>query len=224
MAGRLSPPRLIALAAALALAACVGVGVGTDPPRPPETPEEELELRARALQRTVQEAAVAGAVAGAGGVYVFGGRGGPGPAIGLIGGIPIGAATGTYVGYLQQQYASNEDRLERLRADIELTNAETAAAIRTMQVVLDQQRRELAALRASGASEALGGEIRDAEANLQNMALAVDGAEDRLAEFNSTRALRLVEGQLTGVDAQIGELSRRIAEMRTIAATLAEEV
>ena len=56
------------------------------------------------------------------------------------------------------------------------------------------------------------------------MALAIDGAESRLDEFNATRALRLVPGQATGVDAQIADLSRRIAEMRTIASTLAQEL
>jgi hypothetical protein len=205
---------------ALALAACVGIG--TEPPPPPETPAEELALRAQALQRTVQEAAVAGATAGAGGVYVFGGKGGA-PALGLIGGIPIGVATGSYVGYLQQQYATQEARLQRLRADIDLTNAEAAAAIRTMQAVLDEQRRRLAALRgAEGA--ALSRQVDAARSDLANMNLAVDGAERRLAEFSSTRSLRLVEGQATGVDAQIGELSRRIADMRAIAAQLAEAI
>ena len=162
-------------------------------------------------------------MAGAGGVYVFGGRG-TAPALGLIGGIPIGMAAGTYVGYLQQQYATREARLERLRADIDATNAETAAAIRTMQVVLDQQRRELDALRAGAGGEALSRQIGAARTDLANMNLAVGGAERRLAEFGSTRSLQLVEGQLTGVDAQIGELSQRIAAMRSIAGQLAEEI
>jgi len=212
---------LSGVVAALALAACVGIG--TEPPPPPETPEAELALRAQALQRTVQEAAVAGAVAGAGGVYVFGGKG-PAPALGLIGGIPMGIATGTYVGYLQQQYATREARLERLRSDIELTNAETAAAIRTMRVVLAEQQRQLAALRAGTGGAALSAQVSRAETDLANMNLAVNGAEKRLGEFGSTRSLQLVEGEITGVDAQIGELSQRIAEMRQIAGTLAGEI
>ena len=208
------------LCAALVLAACA---VGTEPPAPPDTPEAELAMRAQALQRTVQEAAVAGALAGAGGVYVVGGKG-PGVALGLLGGIPVGVATGTYVGYLQQQYATNEARLERLRSDIEITNAETAAAIRTMQVVLARQAGELAALRAGAGGDALSTELRQARANLDNMSLAVNGAERRLAEFNSTRSLRLVQGEMTGVDAQIGALGQQIAEMRSIAAALAEDL
>jgi hypothetical protein len=212
---------VIALLFAGLLAACIDV---TPRPAGPDTPEEELALQARALQRTIQEAAVAGAMAGAGGAYVIGGRGAM-PA-GILIGIPMGISAGTYVGFLQQQYATNEARLERLQADIELTNAETEATIRTMRVVLDRQRRSLAEVRAQAGpgSEALTRQVTIAEENLANMAAAIDGAENRQAEFNSTRSLRLVNDQLTGVDRQIADLGQRIAEMRTIAATLSQDI
>lgn len=221
MARRLSAARVIGIALALLLAACIDVT-----PRAPEpgTPEEQLALQARALQRTIQEAAVAGAVAGAGGAYVVGGRGGM-PA-GILIGIPMGIAAGTYVGFLQQQYATNEARLERLQADIDLTNAETEAAIRTMRVVLDRQRRALAEVRAQAAagSPELTRQVAVAEESLANMQRAIDGAQNRQAEFGSTRALQLVDNQLTGVDSQIADLGQRIAEMRSIAATLAQDI
>lgn len=206
-AGTLSP---VLTALALALAACIGIGTK---PAPPATPEAALAREAQALQRTVQEAAVAGATAGAGGVYVFGGKG-PAPALGLIGGIPIGIATGTYVGYLQQQYASNEARLARLRSDIDQTNAETTATIQTMRSVLDREQRQLAAGTGSGT----------AQSSLDAMHLAIAGAEKRRGEFESTRALQLVPGQQTGVDPQIAELSQRISDMQTIAAQLAGQL
>lgn len=220
MAGRFPAPRLIVL---LALAALMAGCVNVTPRRaPPATPEAELALQARALQRTLQEATVAGATAGAGGAYVFGGRGAvPG---GILIGIPVGFSAGTYVGYLQQQYATQEARLERLRADVEATNAETAAAIATMRVVLDRQRGELARLRAAGGGPALEAQVAQAEASLNDMALAVDGAENRVAEFQSTRGLRLVQGELTGVDAEIAALGGRIAEMRAIAGALAQDI
>ena len=186
-------------------------------PAPPATPEAELALQARALQRTVQEAAVAGATAGAGGVYIFGGKG-PATALGLVGGIPIGIATGTYVGYLQQQYASNEARLERLRADIDQTNSETSATIATMQTVLARQTSALAAARAGGPPAGT------ASASLADMGTAIDGAEKRRVEFASTRALQLVPGEATGVDPQIAELGQRIADMQTIASQLAGQL
>jgi hypothetical protein len=56
------------------------------------------------------------------------------------------------------------------------------------------------------------------------MQLVTTGAEWRLEEFQSTRSLQLVEGQVTGVDSQINDLSRRIAEMRAITDTLAGEI
>lgn len=221
MARRFPAAGVIALFLAGLLAACIEV---TPRPAGPDTPEEELALQARALQRTIQEAAVAGAMAGAGGAYVIGGRGGM-PA-GILVGIPMGIATGTYVGFLQQQYATSEARLERLRSDIDLTNAETEATIRTMRVVLDRQRRALAEVRAQAGlgSEELTRQVTIAQESLANMAAAIDGAENRQAEFNSTRSLRLVNDQLTGVDRQIADLGQRIAEMRAIAGTLAQDI
>ncbi|TPE46578.1 hypothetical protein [Amaricoccus solimangrovi] len=199
---------------ALALAACVGIGAD---PAPPDTPEAALDAQAQALQRTVQEAAVAGATAGAGGVYLFGGKG-PATALGLFGGIPIGVATGTYVGYLQQQYATNEARLDRLRADLDATNAETAAAIATMRSVLARESARLAAARAAGTVDPT------ARSSLAAMNRAIDGAEGRRAEFEATRALRLGPGEETGVDPRIATLGQHIADMRAIAAQLASQL
>jgi hypothetical protein len=186
-------------------------------------PEAELARHASAMQRTVLEATVTGAVLGGAGTALFGGdrddilRGA------LIG-AAAGAAAGTYVGYLQQRYASNEDRLERLRADIERTNAETEAAVRNMRVVLAQDRQRLAAARAAGASGDLPAAEAAAERDLGNMRAIVAGAEQRRAEFMSTRSLQLAPGQATGVDRQIADLGQRIAEMRSIADTLAGDV
>jgi len=221
MARRFPAPGVIALALAFLLVACMEV----TPERPgPATPEAELALQSRALQRTIQEAAVSGAMAGAGGAYVFGGRGAM-PA-GILIGIPVGIASGTYVGFLQQQYATNEARLERMRADIDLTNAETEATIRTMRIVLERQRQALAATRAqAGAgSPELTRQITTAEASLADMRTAIDGAERRRSEFGSTRALQLVNNELTGVDRQIADLTQRIAEMRSIASALAGDI
>jgi hypothetical protein len=213
MVDRFSSRPLTLAALAFVLAGCMQVGK----PAPPATPEAELALQARAMQRTVQQAAVAGATAGAGGVYLFGGKG-PATALGIVGGIPIGMAAGTYVGYLQQQYASNEARLERLRADIDATNAEAAATIATMRTVLDRETRALAAARAGGPP------ADTARTSLADMTVAIDGAGARRAEFESTRALQLVPGQRTGVDPEIAELGQRIADMQAIAAQLAGQL
>jgi hypothetical protein len=174
------------------------------------------------MQRTVLEGAATGAVLGGVGTALFGGDGEDVVKGALIGGV-AGAAAGTYVGYLQQQYASDEDRLERLRADIDRTNAETEAAVRNMRAVLEMNRRQLAAARADPAEDLPAAE-QAAERDLANMRLVTAGAERRLKEFQSTRSLELVAGQATGVDSQISELSRRIADMRAITNTMAGEV
>ncbi len=216
--------RLVALTLVAALAAC-GAG-GPKPPAP--TPagaspaERDLGRRATALQRTLVEGALAGAVAGAAGVKVFGGKS---ARPGIYIGIPVGIAAGGYVAWVQDHYASKEAQLQKVKADIDATNAEVAAAIATMRAVLALQETELAEVRASSrGSAALSAELRDAETNLGNMRRAIDGAEKRQEEFQSTRSLGLVEGELTGIDPQIAELSRRIAAMREIADTLAGEV
>jgi hypothetical protein len=218
MVRRFSFLKYCALAAVLA--GCAGTGSPTGPAG--SGPEAELARQAQAMQRTVLEATVTGAVLGGAGTALFGGDRDD-VLRGTLFGAAAGAAAGSYVGYLQRQYAGNEDRLERLRADIERTNAETAAAVRNMRVVLEQNRWQLAAARA-GDPEGLPAAEAAAERDLGNMRLVVAGAERRRDEFMSTRSLQLVEGQATGVDAQIEDLSRRIAEMRSITDTLAEEI
>jgi hypothetical protein len=214
---------LLNLAASCLLAACVegmpgGPGAGT--------PEAELARQSRAMQRSIVEGAAFGAVTGGLGTYFLGDR--EDVPKGILIGAATGAAAGAYVGYLQNNYASNEARLERLRADVEQTNAETEATIRTMRAVLERHRRDLAALRAgaqapSGATSAA--EVQQtAEASLADMHRAIDGAESRYAAFQSTRSLNLAAGQSTGADRQIAELGQRIEQMRSIADTMAGEI
>ena len=115
----------LALAACMLPSACVvktGGGRGE-----PLTPDEELEIRSRDLTRDVREAALKGFL-GAGGVYVFGG-----PPVGFVGVVPIVITTGTYAGFLLQQYDTEAERRARLRSDIALANAETEAAIQTVE-------------------------------------------------------------------------------------------
>jgi hypothetical protein len=219
-------PRAACALLVLALASCDAGGppaalTATAPAGASEA-EQQLSRRAAAMQRTVVEGALAGAVAGLAGVKFLGGKSGR---PGLYIGIPMGIAAGGYVAYLQDGYATKEAKLERAKADIDASNAEIAAAIATMRTVLALQQAELAEIRASSqGSAALGAEVKAAETNLANMRAAINGAAARQAEFESTRSLRLVEGQLTGIDPEIAEMSRRIAAMREIADTLANDI
>jgi hypothetical protein len=219
--------KLIAFPAALMLAACIPVpNKSANTMQPFEaaqgTPSEKLAIQSRAMQRTVLEGALLGAGLGAAGDRAFS----QATPVGLIVGFQVGGVTGSYLGFLQHKYATNEERLERLRSDIEITNAETAATIRTMQVVLDQQRSQMAAIstQAGPGSPQMQEELTSARTDLANMQLAINGAEKRQTEFASTRSLQLVSNDLNSVDSEIAELSSRIAQMRQIASTMAAEI
>jgi uncharacterized membrane protein len=182
--------------------------------------EQELALQAKAYQRTIAEGVGTGAVVGTLlGTLTNNTKGG------FTIGVGAGALSGTYVAALQQKYISKERKLEKVRDDINAANAQLAASIATMQVVLDLQTGQLAALRSqAGSNETLSKEITEAETNLTNMRTAVDGAGKWKEEFQSTRSLKLVENQLTGVDSEIALLSERIEAMRAISDTLAATI
>jgi hypothetical protein len=185
-----------------------------------ETPEARLAVQSRAMQRTVLEGALlsTGLSAGASELHAA-----PLP-LGLAVGFSGGLVGGNYVGFLQSQFATNEERLEQLNRDIEATNAETEAVIRTMREVLARQQSQLAAARGQGGGEPLAAQEEVARTSLSDMQVAINGAIMREAEFDDVRALQLVPGERTGVDSQVTDLSTRIAEMRQIADTLAEDV
>ncbi len=215
---------------ALALAACTlpsaCVVNTTSRGGRPLTPDEELEIRSRDLTRTVQEAALKGFL-GAGGVYVFGG-----PPVGFVGVIPIVITTGTYAGFLMQQYDTQEERRARLRSDIALANAETEAAIRTVeQVIVQDERAVAAAPRAAPPGAAAPAPARPAAEpgaapagppraafdpamltqNTANIDLAIVGVRSRQEEL--TVAANAVAPQDATVEQELSELERRREEL-----------
>ncbi len=219
---------LIALGAALSLPGCIPVPAGTAAGLAPATkearnPEETLAFQSRALQRTALEGALLGTAAGAAADKVWAR---PTP-VGLVGGFTVGTVTGTYLGYLQHAYATNEERLGRMRADLDATNAETEAAIQTMRVVLERQSRDLQAIRAragSSNSPELQAAVTQAESSLGDMRRAIAGAIGREEEFEYVKVGQFPGQDLEVVDSQIAELGSRISQMREIAGTLAGEL
>jgi len=182
--------------------------------------ERDLAKQAKAFQKTVLQGIAVGVT-----VSLFTGDDSPGFGNALSIGVPLGAAAGTYVGYLQKRYTNKERRLEKARDDVESANRDLEAAIATMRAVLAQQRSELAAIRKSTASNsALAREVTEAQGNLRNMERAIDGAEGWHREFSASRSVVKTEGQLAGIDPEIAALSQRIATMRTIANSLASEI
>ena len=201
---------LWAAAAAAALAACV--------PLPQEarrtalvsnpTPQEEaLRRHAAAHQQTVVQGIAAG--------MLIGGVAGRGLG-GAIVAIPPGAMTGSYVSFLQRRYATEEERLAKLRADLDAANGELAAALATMQAVRQSQSRELAAARAlppgSPERQAI---IRDHCANTDNMGTLVKGGDERKREFEGAAAA-LAGGIEAAAPAQHSTMGGRILTMQQL--------
>ena len=142
---------------------------------------------------------------------------------GILFGAFAGLAAGTYVANLQKKYSTDEARLEKLRADVGKANAEAEATLVTMRKVRDQQLSELAAARQANDAAALQAEQKQAAANEAEMRKTISGAEKQYSELSSTRALKLVDDQETGIDPQLNELGKRITAMRQIAETLAAD-
>ncbi len=196
--------------------------------------EVELRERSTAMQKTIVEAIAVGALAGlaiglldrdaSGNPFGGGGVGGY-----LLGGALAGAVAGTYVGFLQRDFANEEERLERARADIRANNAETLATLQVMQSVLNRQVSELNRLRAAvdagtADSARLNTEIQEARANLREMERATNGAEKRHREFSKARRVVAVDRGDNNIDAELAELSTRITQMRQVADDLADEL
>lgn len=188
--------------------------------------EAELRRQAKAMQRTVLEAALAGGAAGAGiSVGASGDAENIGP--GFAFGFTIGAAAGTYVGFVQRKYARRERRLERIKEDLDANFAEMQTTLFVMQQVAAAQKAELAALSAQAAAgqaepQAIAREVAEAQANLSQMQVAIDGAAKRREEFVEARGLTMARRDTTSaIDGDLALLSARIAEMRGVAADLA---
>jgi hypothetical protein len=183
--------------------------------------ESELARQAKAFQRTMAEGVATGAAAGIAADIALGNNNNNGLTIG----IGAGALAGSYVARLQRKYSQKEKQLEKVRDDVTRANVELAASIATMQAVLEFQQSELDAIRSnSGSKSKLRKEVAEAKRNLANMNKAISGAQGWQKEFQSTRSLKLVQNQATGVDKDIALLSERIAAMRQVADTLATSI
>lgn len=223
MAIRFPARGIVILASALVVASCNTQSTQAPVAQAPSgasQAERDLAKQAKAFQKTVVQGIAVGVTV----TFLAGGKSlKPGGA--LLIGVPLGAAAGTYVAHLQKRYTNKERRLDKARGDVETANKELEAAIATMRAVLAQQRSELAAIRKSTANNsALAREVTEAQGNLRNMERAIDGAEGWRREFSEARSVLQVEGQLAGIDPGIAALSQRIATMRKIANSLANEI
>lgn len=176
----------------------------------PETPaERELRESRENLQRTVGEGGLVGAGAGA---LVGGAVGGlqgafSGAQVGRFG----GAAAGGYVRQLQEEYASQEQVLNAVVADLKTTNARMDQSIKAMQAVL--QERQNSVETSAARDERLEIEVTE----------TLETAKQQEAFFVNTRSLLISDGMSTGttIDPELSRLRSRVTSMQKIANTLA---
>lgn len=191
--------------------------------------DERLRQQAAAMQRTILEGAAAGAALGAGIGIGFGGTRSA-LLTGLASGAAAGAAAGTYVGFLQKRYSNEEQRLEQVKSDLDQNAVEIQTTINVMREVLASQQRELSSLRSqvsngTATQAQLSAQVSQANANLQQMQIAIDGATKRQSEFGAARGLTLVSGSSTSpIDGDLSALSNQIASMKSIANDLATSI
>ncbi len=233
MADRSHPSRIGAalVAVSLALSAC-GDSSQTSAPATGSTgatqAEADLAKQAAAMQKTILQGAIAGGVTG--GAIGFGLGGSDDIGTGISVGLGAGALAGTYVAFVQRNYAGREARLRQIKKDLDRNASEMQTTLNVMNQVLAAQRAELDALNASVAAGTadqaeVTKELAEANGNLAQMELAIDGATKRQAEFNEARNLTIKRGQTaSAIDGDLAALSNQITQMRGIANDLASSL
>ncbi len=221
----------VLLSAALALAGCDDTSQETAPPAATggsSQAEADLAKQAAAMQKTILQGAIAGGVTG--GAIGFGLGGSDDVGTGISIGLGAGALAGTYVAFVQRNYAGREARLRQVRKDLDRNAAEMQTTINVMNQVLTAQKAELDALKAQVAAGTVDPvsferELSEANGNLAQMELAIDGATKRQAEFNEARNLTIARGQTASpIDGDLAALSNQISQMRGIAGDLASSL
>lgn len=228
MAFRFLAKKLIVGVLAFGLAACTAEQQSTTRAfawQPETQAEKQLREQAEALQSTVGEGGTAGFSLGA----VLGGLTGgmQGAMVGARLGRFVGAASGAYVRGLQEDFATREEQLDRLAADLDLNNSDLEAAIATMRQVLTEKTAQLNSARASGNAGAVNSAREQATGTVAVMNRTIEAATQRQAVLGEARSLMVVTGEqpeAAPLDARYQALADRIGAMRSIANTLVSEV
>ncbi len=226
--------RLTAIILTLALvSACAGGGVLTWEPE--SKAEQELRVQAEKLQATKGEGALSGAFVGALLGLATGNLGGV--ATGAKLGRLVGAGAGLYVKSLQSDFATEEERLDQVRDDIQQSIADIDAALKTMRTVAAEQVVQIRTLKeATAQKKATNAQLdrrrKRVAGNVERMRKAIEGAERREAVFKKTRGIILEQNASSNtrslteekVDPHLAVLTSRISAMRNIAETLSNEL
>lgn len=187
--------------------------------------ERELRRASKAMQRTILEGAAAGA--GAGGLLSLTLGDSDDFGSGITIGAGAGAAAGTYVAFVQRKFTRRARRLKQVQTDLDRHAQEMQSTLAAMNAALQVQQRELADVRLRAAQgtatpQELALETAEANSNLSQMQLAIDGATKRQAEFTEVRDLTKRRSADTApIDPELQAMATRIAEMKAVANDLA---
>lgn len=188
--------------------------------------ERELRRASKAMQKTILEGAAAGASAGGLiGLTIGGDSDSFGSGISI--GAGAGAAAGTYVAFVQRKFTRRARRLSQVQTDLDRHAQEMQATLAAMNAALRVQQQDLAAVRLAAAAgtataQDLARETAEANSNLAQMQLAIDGATKRQAEFTEVRDLtKRRNDDVAPIDPELLAMSNRIAEMKAVASDLA---
>lgn len=184
--------------------------------------EQRMRQQSRAFQRTVWEGALIGAGAGA----LWGALAGD-DTKGILTKTAIGGAVGglagAYVASKQKEFASAEDQLDSMIADVRQSNREAESLIASIREVIAEDRRRLAAVeqrhRAGQATAAdLAATRKRAEANRAIARDAANGAREQYAMYSNAERGYRAENPTVGTD----ELKRELGSFRKQIDTLDE--
>ena len=180
------------------------------------------------MQKTILEGAAAGGAAGGLIGLSIGDSGDAGTGITI--GAGAGAAAGTYVAFVQRKFVRRARRLKQVQTDLDRNAKEMEATLAAMNAALQVQKQDLAAVRqkaaqGTGTPEELARETAEANNNLSQMQLAINGATKRQAEFVETRDLtKRRDDTVAPIDPELLAMSNRIAEMKAVASDLAQSI
>lgn len=172
--------------------------------------ERRMREQSRAFQRTIWEGALIGASAGA--IWGLIERDNAKDVLkkALIGGA-VGGLAGAYVAHIQKEYATAEDQLDAMIADVRRSNQETEALIASVREVIAEDRRRLASARQryqSGQATAaeLASTRRRIEDNQAIVNQAAKGARDQYDMFQGAER----EFREQNPDTDTGNLRREL--------------
>lgn len=187
--------------------------------------QRQMRERSEAFNRTVWEGVAAGAVVGAiAGALIADDDPLAGAAIGGVAGGVIGGLAGSYIAERQAEYADEEDLLDAMISDVRLKNTEAAELVQSMEVVLAEDRRQLALLQQQRqadqiTAEEYEGKLAIIRSDQEQMTESHESAKEQLKTFQEARDIYKTENPGTStakMDTELATLQSRIDSMGKI--------